>query len=493
VSKEAHALFNNFASLTVGFLFIRALNVITNLYSARMLGPGEFGMLSTGLVGALILSITANLGLDDYLVLAIARQPGAINELIGDAILAKTFVLPVALLGALMLGLLVPAYSLFFLILTIYGLLYSYILIFFAAFRGLERMEFQTFLLAGQTLLVSAGSIFVIWQTHNVTIVAAVCLIATLVTVAWGFWLLRMRGVRPCYRWRPTVWRQLIATALPFGLVFIYSVVYDRLPSLLMAALAGKTAAGWYSSAYNITMTLTTLPAVGVTAIFPLLARRSQHSERAVGDIATHIIKYTCIASLGLMLGLIAAAPWLIPFLFGNAYQVSVWILQVLAISLPFVFLSVTLTGLIEAVGHQRACARYTGYALVLSIPINLMATWRWGYQGGTIAYLVSNILLAGFTFWLAAKILGRFRFREAFGAPLLAGLGMALVLYLGRQLPLYWLLPLACCAYALVLVLSGALGSFELGLVRSFLEGLAARRPAVRQAVEAPIHDGSR
>jgi O-antigen/teichoic acid export membrane protein len=351
---ETRRLFNNFAFLTGGYFFTRLLTMIATLYATRILGPDSFGSLSFGLNIALVLSVFANLGLDSYLVLAIARNPKEANVLLGDAILVKTVTFPLALLVVLFLSLYDPQSSLLFLIWMVYSLLHSYLILFWAAFRGLERMEFQTILMIVEAILLAVGEIFAAWVTRCATVVAIAYLVSTILAVAGGYALLHKMGFRPEYRWRPSVWKQLLKVSVPFSLIFTYLVVYDRLPSILIALFSGKTAAGWFNSVYNILIVLTTIPSIIVSTVFPYLARKSQENQQSAEEISTNLIKYTAIISLGLAIVFYVLAPLVVPLLFGDAYLPSIWILQVLAIGIPFLFLGMTLTSMIEAVGQQR-------------------------------------------------------------------------------------------------------------------------------------------
>jgi O-antigen/teichoic acid export membrane protein len=267
---------------------------------------------------------------------------------------------------------------------------------------------------------------------------------------------------------------QLVKIALPFSLIFVYTIVYDKLPSILVALFSGKTpaAAGWFNSIYNIMTVLTTIPSIVISTVFPLLARKSQQNQQSVDEISTHLVKYIAIISFGLAIAFFVLAPQVIPLLFGDAYRPSIWILQVQAVGIPFLFLPIALISMMEAVGQQQICARYAGYALVFAIPVSLFAIWKWGYMGGTMVYVLDNVFLFVVMLWLARRTVGNIRLRQAFFSPVAAGLATLFFIVAFYQWPFYFLLPLVAAIYLLVLVFSGAVGSFEVEMLGRIWQG---------------------
>jgi O-antigen/teichoic acid export membrane protein len=478
-THETRRLVNNFAFLTGGYFFVRLITMIATLYAARMLGPGDFGRLSSGVNIAIVLAVAANLGLADYMVLAIAQAPQKSGPLLGDTFLIKAFVLPFVLLGAVLIKSFDSQYGLLFFLMIMHGLFHSYILLFWSVFRGLERMEFQTFLMIIQNVVIAGGASLAIWLTRDATVAAAAYLLASFLTVVVGYILLHKMNLQPTYRWRPDAWKQLLKTAFPFGLIFAYLVIYDKLPTILLPLLSPNADAGWYNSVYTIITVLATIPTIIMGVVFPFIARKSQQNRQEVVQISTSLIKYTTIIGLGLGIMLAIAAPWLIPFLFSDAYLPSIEIMQILAISLPFSFLIISMTSTIEAIGQQRICARFTGFALLLAIPLCVFFVWQWGYLGGSLAYVIDNVILTVLMLRLVYKTIGNIHLGQAFFLPMMMGIVSAIVAYFLRDWPFYILLPVAVLLFLVLLLMSGALGLTEVEMVRKIWQDRSLPHPA--------------
>ncbi len=465
--KEAGQLVKNFVSLAAGVFLIRLLSMIANLYVARELGPSDFGVLSFGLELGLILSACANLGLDDLIVREVARQAEGAASLLGDALVLKNLAWPLGALAAIVLFLFNPGRGWLLALMVAYSLLYSYLLVFCAVFRGLERMQFQTLLMTGQMLLVAAGSILAVWLTRNVNVAALSYLLSAVLAVVAGYVLLNKKGIRPQYRWQPANWKRLLAVTLPFGLVFIYLLIHERLSTIVVAALCGEMASGWFNAVHSIILIITLFPSTIVATTFPLLSRKAQQGSQTVAAICANLVKYNTVVSLGLALLLCTAAPWAVPLLFGKAYQPSMQLLQIMAFGLPFLFINLTLISVLEAANQQGACARAIGYALIVAIPVCLAGTWWAGYRGGTLAYVANQAILAGVLLWLASNKVGRFNARQVFALPAVAGVVAGAMAGLGRHWSPLVLTAVVGGCYACVVLLISVLNPREAAMIR--------------------------
>jgi O-antigen/teichoic acid export membrane protein len=472
MSNEFLQLIKNFVSLVTGKTFVRFVSFLSTLYMARELGPADFGQLSFALTVGFLFSSTVNLGLDNLIVREVARNRNDGGLFLGDALILKLSALPLGLLVAILLSLTDPSARGLFFFLIGYSALHSYLLIFCAVFRGLERMEFEALLLSVQILLIAAGSVVAVWLTGAVVLVAVVHFFATLGVLAWSYVLLLRKGLRPRYRWQPSAWRQLLLTVLPFGLIIVGLLIYDRQVVILITLLCGEAAAGWFNAVHGFILVLVNIPQILVNTLFPLLSRSAQGDRRSVVTISGMTLKYANAASFPAAIGLFALADPIINGLFGAQYSNSVALLRLIAPSLPFVFITVILVGVLQTVDQQRACAIGSWSSLAVAAPACLAATHLGGYQMGTLLYVLSHALLAGVLFWIVTRAVGSVDLGQVFVRPAAASIAMAAVFYLGRELSLPLVISAAILCYGVMLPLTGTVGKPEWALLRGALGG---------------------
>lgn len=477
MAQQGQQLLRNLVSLVSGFFVVRVVSFLSTLYITRSLGPSEFGTFSFGLTLSFIFIVCTNLGLDEYVVREVAREPRGASGLISDALLLRVIALGIGMLTIVGLSLLTPERAWLLLFLGVYSVMHSCLLLICSVFRGIERMEFQSFLLTGEILLIAVGAALAVYLAQSGTAVAVGYLVAAAPMLGIGYGLLLRQEIRPRYRWQPDVWLRLARITLPFALNSIGLVVFDRLAVVFITVLDGETAAGWFNAVYFIMLVLTSIPGIVVMALFPPLVRAAQQGPTAVAELFAPLVKYTLIASVAATFGLYTLADWIVPLLFGPRYAPSVDILQLLSLGLPLTALAILAVGVLEAIDRQRASAIAIGCALLVAAPMYLAATWRWGYLGGTVTYVVTQIGLVVLLLWLLSRSIGWGRIPQIVAQVSLGGLALALVAALGQSWNLLLLLAVAAVGYALTLVLSGALGMHDLALARSVYSGRLGRR----------------
>jgi O-antigen/teichoic acid export membrane protein len=225
----------------------------------------------------------------------------------------------------------------------------------------------------------------------------------------------------------------------------------------------GATAAGWFNAAYTIILVLASIPTILLAAVYPRLAATSRRDRRAAAVLASNLTRYTFTIGLALALALDVLAATIVPALYGLHYLHTVPILQVLAWSVPGMFLSVTLVGVLEAVDRQWFSVIGIGSAVLVAIPGSLMAARLWGYLGATAAYVVCHLALAGIMIGLVSRVVGWDSAKRIFVLPATAAGLAGLVLGVAHTWPPLLLLPAVCLTYGMALILSGAVGRSDL------------------------------
>ena len=400
----------DFAYLLTGHGFVRLISFAATVYVTKALGPAEFGTLSLGLALAAVFAICANLGMDDLIVREVARDPDAGAILLGDALILKLLALTAGALGTLALSLARPQEGPLYLFLLLYATLFSYVLLVCAICRGRRQMALQSLLLGTNVLLIAVTSATAAHLTGRAATVAAGYALAATASLGIGYALLRRLRAVPRLDWRPERWRIVLRTALPFAMTLFGLLAFDRLALVAVTVVQGHTAAGWFGAGYNVVLGLTTVPGLAVVAIFPVLSRTANERRgdgAATGLVAAPLILFAAGSGVVLAAALALLAPVVVPRVFGDAYLPSVAVLQAMAPGLPGLFLTLALTSVLEATDRQGAGAAAVGAALLIAVPVCVVATQRWGLVGAAAAYDLSYTLLAGITLVLVGRTLG--------------------------------------------------------------------------------------
>lgn len=202
----------------------------------------------------------------------------------------------------------------------------------------------------------------------------------------------RKISVKPTFHLR-TWWRHLRPSS-HFALTGGITMVYDTLPILLAAAVYGSAQSGIFSAAYKLMINLTSVIYFIPSALYPVL------SERYASDFAafmhTHRQLRTVMVIGGLLAcagGIVFAQPivWL---LLGKDYSEATAVFRVLSLDLVCYALRFTYGTALGASGNQKYYAVVSMIGIVVLGAAFLPAT-RFGLPGEALCVVLADASVA--------------------------------------------------------------------------------------------------
>jgi O-antigen/teichoic acid export membrane protein len=183
--------------------------------------------------------------------------------------------------------------------------------------------------------------------------------------------------------------------AWPFGLAGVFYLVYFQSDIILIKYLTGAEAAGIYNVAFTVMAAVYLLPSVIYQKfLLPKIHRWANH------DRSKFLQVYRVGNGSMLMLGgattvvLLLLVPYLIPKLFGTAYQPAIGLLGVLAFCAPVRFLATSVGATLVTQEHMRRKIYYMGIVAFVNLTLNLLLIPPFAAKGAAVATLVSEVTL---------------------------------------------------------------------------------------------------
>ena len=304
-----------------------------------------------------------------------------------------------------------------------------------ALFMGLERMYFLP-LTSGVTgvlrIAVAGGIIFftgslinAIWGLLLVSVVRA------LLSLAIALWLVGGLTIQ--------VDKQFLllslSTSLPFFFINTFLTAEGMVGVLILSALAGEAAAGYYGAANSLLTGLALIPAAYRAAVFPLMSRAFQKNKIRFAFLYHRSYLYLVALVVPIVASVIFLAAPLMKLIGGPSFRSQWAVLATLIFVLPSIFLTVPNSRYMIITHRQHILAFVLGGAFGLNVCANLLLV----PQVGAIGTALARVLSFGFFF---AIIFYYLDYREMqinlwtiLKRPLIAGATMALVLWLGNGL----------------------------------------------------------
>jgi O-antigen/teichoic acid export membrane protein len=295
-------------------------------------------------------------------------------------------------------------------------------------------------------------------------IVASMIGVAILTYTCWvGVRELGVKPLRP--NWAD--WPALIKASLPFGIVTFALGLSYKFDTVLLSVTRSDAEVGWYNVAYNLIFSCVMVSNVVNTALYPSLTRQSVAGAHALPAIYERALRYLMVLAIPLSIGIFVLSPELIPFLFKAENAPAAPALQILIWVVPFMYASEFLGYVVLIGGREKLVARSVVISTLINVAANTLVVPRYGYLAASVMTVLTEVILVGQYLYILRAQLRSFQWGFVLVRPLLAALGMGLVLWLSTGLPLWLHAPLGALAYALFLVVLGVLGKDELHFVR--------------------------
>jgi len=371
---------------------------------ARYLGPKDWGIFSGVLGLSLALSAFVELGLTAWLLRELSQlwvrdevesEPRKARIQAGQLLLsslAANLALGTAMIvasGAVAAAFGVGTTKGFLLIsLVAYGGLIAACSTLETVFRARRRVgRVMTATLLEKVLLLALVTIFLVLGFSVVTIGVAYLLAGIAHSAYDVTMIVRSKDVafaRPPKRMA----RHVARATLPFVLARAALNVIPYLDIFILAAISA-VAAGYFAIGFRALGPIIMIPAVMSTALYPFLARESKGSRAGWQVVGLLSAIGAIIAAVAIVL-----SPELVPIVFGADYTPAIAVVQVMFLTIPFVFANNPLLAHVYSARlEQRALGLGLGAISCFGIGAMVSGQILFGPVGAAAGYVLRQIL----------------------------------------------------------------------------------------------------
>jgi len=202
---------------------------------------------------------------------------------------------------------------------------------------------------------------------------------------------------------------EYLRSALRYGwrahLANVFSYLYLRLDMILIGAISGSAAVGYYSVAVGVAERLWLVPSAISTTLLPRLAAdKGQDGARASTPVVTRIILLVSAVVSALLAVL---AKLLVGLLFSEAFLQAVRPLQILLLGVIAASAGMLLGNDLAARGRPDLNAWINGFSCVLNLVLNLLWIPRYGIDGAAWATSLSYVVAFLFRMAVYCRVSG--------------------------------------------------------------------------------------
>lgn len=181
--------------------------------------------------------------------------------------------------------------------------------------------------------------------------------------------------------------------AWPIGVALLFNLIYFRIDVLILSNFRSSAEVGLYGLAYQFFETSLTVPIFFANAIYPTLSNLfSQNTQNFQKQVSVWLKILTGISLLQAF-ALIAISQFL-PLIFGNESLGAAPALQILALGIPFFFISALFWHLLIIYDKQKFLTVIYATGAIFNLIANLIFIPKNGYIAASIITVLSEALI---------------------------------------------------------------------------------------------------
>lgn len=448
----------------------------------RYLGPEDFGRLYLALSIKMILGLLIDFG-GNYLIPKEVARSQEKGEVILSSYILVRILLWVLSIGFILLFSNLLGYSqhvhLLILILVIAKLWEGGSTALNAFFEGIEKMEYPSIGKIVEKVFVAVFAIGALLLGADSIGVAVVMMVGALLNLI-VIYAYSKRVVRIRYKFDPEIF-SLFRSGMPFFLFSLFSVIYYRIDAVMLASFTTEQVTGWYGGAFRFFDIVMILPLLYKTAIFPVFSKLWDNKKGVLESTVGQSMRLMILLGIPVAALIYLFAEPIIHFFMGlDGYAPSIIILQIFALSIPFIYMDIILgSALMGAANRQRAWAITGLIAIFINIFINFQLipytqnVYLNGGIGAAVATLITEIFVMVSAFYLLPKeYLQTFRSSYIVKPVVATALMVLPVILLISYTGLYWMIVLlfASVFYISSLFLLKTFDKVELKMITVFI-----------------------
>ncbi len=461
----------NTAFLSVGEVATRVLSFALVIGIARYLGDVGLGAFAFAFAFTDLLLNFVDLGIPMYMTREIAKDKAATSSYISNVFGLRLAIAPLILITGLVVAFVInatTAQTRLILVLATAGMALNFLTDpFRTVFIAHQRTTYYSALIILERLIFALGGLAMLMTGHGLVQVLSMFILSQFISFLTTTYVVRKRFAMFGIRLDRAIIIPTIRKSLMFWIANSLRMVYQRADILMLSAMKGFAATGWYGAAYRITEALTFIPIVVVTAVFPAFSKLHTQSKESVKAVYEKTLYYLLIAAVPMAVGLTITADRVVLFFYGQEFAASIIALKLLAWAEALIFVHYLMGFLLNSIDKQHLFTAVTAAYTAANVALNLVLIPKYGYVGAAAVAVITQIVAVLSLYHFCAKNGYGLNIFKLIYKPGIAAAAMAVMLAGLKGVHLLIAAPAAAAVYIALLILLRGIGKGELRLVR--------------------------
>lgn len=447
------------------FLFLVAI------IAARYLGDRMFGIFSFALAFVGLFQILPDFGIGYANTIEVARDKTKVKNYFSYSLGLQIF-LSFLTFAAIVITINItekdPNTRVIVYILSIAMLLKAFKTTFRWIFKSLENFSFEALTLTIERFLTLSLCFLVLYMGKGLLNFTYAFTISRIVDITITIIIISYTCFTPIPKINYALWLDFIKRGFPFVIVGSMITIFFQIDAVMLSFMRTPEEVGWYSASYKIIEMLTAIPRIIAYALLPTLSLLHITSKSHVTKLYHKASKYLIMAALPICAYTLFRSNDIIRVIFGNNYEKSIVSLQVLIISILFMFQSNLGETVLASINRWKLVVYSAGISVTINIILNLILIPKYGYIGSGMATVITEFIYFFCINYSLTKAGHKIKNIIDLLRPVIAILPLILALYLCRNLGMIPTTALTIIVYVAAIFITGCLDKEERQLIKT-------------------------
>jgi O-antigen/teichoic acid export membrane protein len=253
--------------------------------------------------------------------------------------------------------------------------------------------------------------------------VSAIYLLGAALGFALALWFLLRKIARPGFRVEPRRWLPLMRASLAVGVAGVFSLVFFRIDTAMLAAFKPTEVVGHYGAAYRLLEATLFVAWSVAAAVYPVFSRLTVTTDPPVGFVFQRSLKLSITLTLPLAAGGLVLAEPLLRLLYGASYESAATALRLLAPAIALYPISYVTGYLLVSQDRQNVLTAVYGFVALENVLANFVLIPWLSLNGAALGTSISQLLVVVAFVAVAQKMIGQIQWGRVAAGPVLATL----------------------------------------------------------------------
>jgi O-antigen/teichoic acid export membrane protein len=258
-------------------------------------------------------------------------------------------------------------------------------------------------------------------------------------------------------------WKIFLKESMPMGIATIITFTYFKMDTILLSVMKSSSDVGIYNVAYKVLENITFFPAMIAGLVMPIMAHTIFTNRNRFEDISNKTFKVFIVLVVPLIVETLFLADDVIRLIGGAGFVESGQVLRILVFALAFIFFGQFFNTLLIVGNMQKRLMWTLSIAAVTNIVLNLIFIPQFSYIAAAYTSLITEFAVVLLTAYMTITKLKYTPKIEKLPMIILAGILMAVFLYIFNGFNFFMLVVLSSALYFALLWIFNAIETAEI------------------------------